>query len=133
MPSVQVGARRATGRQPLGSEQDLDCFGTSTAWSCWQFGGVVHQLAGWYMMLHVTARPPSPPLELDAAEIAARCLNPRGAQSCGRHVLTSTHVPQGVATPPRDDPADLESMRGSSDRPVYFPRVLPLLAVCFLH
>ncbi len=31
----------------------------------------------------------------------------------------------------RDDPADLESIWGSSDRPVCFPRVLPLPAVFF--
>ncbi len=34
-----------------------------------------------------------------------------------------------MATPSREDPADLESIRGSSGRPVCFPRVLPLLAV----
>ncbi len=34
-----------------------------------------------------------------------------------------------MATPSRDDPADLESIRGSSGRPVCFPRVLPLPAV----
>ncbi len=34
-----------------------------------------------------------------------------------------------VATPSRDDPADLESIRGSSGRPVCLPRVLPLPAV----
>ncbi len=35
----------------------------------------------------------------------------------------------GPATPSRDDPAVLESIRGSSGRPVCFPRVLPLPAV----
>ncbi len=34
-----------------------------------------------------------------------------------------------VATPFRDDPADLESIQGSSGRPVCLPRVLPLPAV----
>ncbi len=34
-----------------------------------------------------------------------------------------------MATPSRDDPADLESIRGSSGRPVCLPRVLPLPAV----
>ncbi len=38
-------------------------------------------------------------------------------------------IPRRVATPSRDDPADLESIRGSSGRPVCFPRVLPLPAV----
>ncbi len=34
-----------------------------------------------------------------------------------------------MATPSRDDPADLESIRGSSGRPLCFPRVLPLPVV----
>ncbi len=38
-------------------------------------------------------------------------------------------LPRRMATPSRDDPADLESIRGSSGRPVCFPRVLPLPAV----
>ncbi len=42
----------------------------------------------------------------------------------GKHVLV-----RGVARPFRDDPADLESIRGSSGRPVCLPRVLPLPAV----
>ncbi len=53
----------------------------------------------------------------------------RGAQSCGRCALMTAHFPQRMATPSRDDPADLESIRGSSGRPVYFPQVLPLPAV----
>ncbi|KAL0185533.1 hypothetical protein M9458_017203, partial [Cirrhinus mrigala] len=52
-------------------------------------------------------------------------------QSCSRRALTTALVPRGVTTPCRDDPADLESIRGSSGRPVCFPRVLPLLAVFF--
>ncbi len=51
------------------------------------------------------------------------------AQSCGRCTLTTAHFPRRMATPSRDDPADLESIRGSSGRPVCFPRVLPLPAV----
>ncbi len=41
----------------------------------------------------------------------------------------TAHVPRRMATPSRDDPADLESIRGSSGRPVCLPRVLPLPAV----
>ncbi len=86
---------------------------------------------GWGYMItpHVTARPPSPPLESHAAQIAARCPYSGGAQSCGRCALTTAHFPRRMATPSRDDPADLESIRGSSGRPVCFPRVLPLPAV----
>ncbi len=43
--------------------------------------------------------------------------------------LTTAHFPRRMATPSRDDPADLESIRGSSGRPVCFPQVLPLPAV----
>ncbi len=93
-------------------------------------GCVVHQPDGRYTITpHVTARPPSPPLESHAAQIAARCPHSGGAQSCGRCALTTAHFPRRMATPSRDDPADLESIRGSSGRPVCFLRVLPLPAV----
>ncbi len=93
-------------------------------------GCVVHQPDGGYTITpHVTARPPSPPLESHAAQVAARCPYSGGAQSCGRCALTTAHFPRRMATPSRDDPADLESIRGSSGRPVCFPRVLPLPAV----
>ncbi len=54
---------------------------------------------------------------------------PGAAQSCGRRALTTAHIPRRVATTSRDDPADLESIRGNSGRPVCFPRVLPLPAI----
>ncbi len=38
-------------------------------------------------------------------------------------------IPRRVVTPSRNDPADLESIRGSSGRPVCLPRVLQLPAV----
>ncbi len=93
-------------------------------------GGLVYQPAGGYTITpHVTARPPSPPLESHAVQVTACCSHPGAAQSCGRHALTTAHIPRRVATPSRDDPADLESVRGSSGRPVCLPRVLPLPAV----
>ncbi len=93
-------------------------------------GGLVHQPAGRYTITpHVTARPPSPPLESHAVQVTACCSHPGAAQSCGRRALTTAHIPRRVATPSRDDPADLESIRGSSGRPVCLPRVLPLPAV----
>ncbi len=49
-----------------------------------------------------------------AAQIAARCPHSGGAQSCGRRALTTAHFPRRMATPSRDDPADLESIRRSS-------------------
>ncbi len=93
-------------------------------------GGLVYQPAGGYTITpHVTARPPSPPLESHAVQVTACCSHPGAAQSCGRRALTTAHVPRRVATPSWDDPADLESIRGSSGRPVCLPRVLPLPAV----
>ncbi len=93
-------------------------------------GGLVHQPAGRYTITpHVTARPPSPPLESHAVQVTVRCSHPGEAQSSCRRALTTAHVPRRVATPSRDDPAYLESIQGSSGRPVCFPRVLPLPAV----
>ncbi len=93
-------------------------------------GGLVYQPAGGYTITpHVTARPPSPPLESHAVQVTACCSHPGAAQSCGRRALTTAHIPRRMATPSRDDPADLESIRGSSGRPVCLPRVLPLPAV----
>ncbi len=81
-------------------------------------GGLIHQPAGRYTITpHVTARPPSPPLESQAVQVTVRCSHPGEAQSCGRHTLMTAHIPRRVATPSRDDPADLESIRGSSGRP----------------
>ncbi len=60
-----------------------------------------------------------------------RCSHPGEAQSCGRCALTTAHFPRKMVTPSRDYPADLESIRGSSDGTVCFPRVLPLPAVLF--
>ncbi len=85
-------------------------------------GGLVYQPAGGYTITpHVTARPPSPPLESHAVQVTACCSHPGAAQSCGRRALTTAHVPRRVATPSRDDPADLESIRGGSGRPVCLP------------
>ncbi len=59
-----------------------------------------------------------------------RAVHIPGQLNCAADALfTTAHVPRRVATPSRDDPADLESIRGSSGRPVCLPRVLPLPAV----
>ncbi len=48
-------------------------------------GCLVHELVGRYTITpHVTARPPSPPLESHAAQITACCPHSGEAQSCGR-------------------------------------------------
>ncbi len=75
-------------------------------------GCLVHQPAGRYTITHVTARPPSPPLESHAVQVTARCSHPGEAQSCVRRALTTALIPWRVVTLSRDDPADLESIRG---------------------
>ncbi len=67
---------------------------------------------------HVATRPPSPPLESEASEVASRRSCPRRAQSCSRRALTSARPSGRMATPPRGTPADLETLRGRSGRPV---------------
>ncbi len=95
VPATAVGQARAS---PYG--QHCGCF--------------IHQQVGRYTITpHVTARPPSPPLESHAVQITAHSPHPGEAQSCARHALTTAHIPRRMTTPSRDDPADLESIRGS--------------------
>ncbi len=70
---------------------------------------------------HVATRPPSPPLESEASEVASRRSYPWRAQSCSRRALTSARPSGRMATPPRGTPADLEMLRGCSGRPVCLP------------
>ncbi len=61
---------------------------------------LVHQLVGRYTITpHVIAHPPSHPLESHAVQVTARCSHPGEAQSCGRCVLTTVHIPPRVVTP----------------------------------
>ncbi len=53
-------------------------------------GGLIYQPAGEYTITpHVTAHPPSPPLESHAVQVTACCSHPGAAQSCGRRALTT--------------------------------------------
>ncbi len=70
---------------------------------------------------HVATRLPSPPLESEASEVASRRSCPRRAQPCSRRALTSARPSGRMATPPRGTPADLETLRGRSGRPVCLP------------
>ncbi len=69
----------------------------------------------------VATRPPSPPLESEASEVASCRSCPRRAQPCSRRALTSARPSGRMATPPRGTPADLETLRGRSGRPVCLP------------
>ncbi len=61
---------------------------------------ILSQLAGRSTITpHVTARPPSPPLESHTGQITARSPNTGGGQSCSRCDLTTAHVPWRMATP----------------------------------
>ncbi len=77
---------------------------------------------------HVATRPPSPPLESEASEVASRHSCPWCAQPCGRRALTSCAA-RRVATPPPGGPADLGGVRRSPGRPVCLARNLPLPVV----
>ncbi len=77
---------------------------------------------------HVATRPPSPPLESEASEVASRHSCPWCAQPCGRRALTSCAA-RRVATPPPGGPADLGGVRRGSGRPVCLARNLPLPVV----
>ncbi len=77
---------------------------------------------------YVATRPPSPPLESEASEVASRHSCPWCAQPCGRRALTSCAA-RRVATPPPGGPADLGGVRRGSGRPVCLARNLPLPVV----
>ncbi len=89
----------------------------------------VHQPSrGSALPSHVATRPPSPPLESEASEVASRHSCPWCAQPCGRRALTSCAA-RRVATPPPGGPADLGRVRRSSGRPVSLARNLSLPVV----
>ncbi len=85
----------------------------------------VHQPSrGSALPSHVATRPPSPPLESEASEVASRHSCPWCAQPCGRRALTSCAA-RRVATPPPGGPADLGRVRQTC-----LPRQKPLTASC---
>ncbi|XP_073781587.1 uncharacterized protein [Danio rerio] len=94
-------------------------------------GGVYQPHGGYALSPHVSARPPSAPLESPAAEIAARHSRPRHAQSCSRCALTTAVTPWRMETPPRVCSADMGAIRGGPDRSVCFPRERSLPVVFF--
>ncbi len=144
MPPARAGALHATGRQP----RALDRAPTALAHqlpravgSAFSFtavpaiavgqaraslhgqhcGGLVHQLAGRYT---ITPRvTPRPPFSSGVPRSSSHCVlfTSREVQSCGRRAFTTALIPRRVATPSREDPADLESIRGSSGRPLLPP------------
>ncbi len=90
----------------------------------------VHQPPGWSTLPSpVATRPPSPPLESEASEVASRRPYPWRAQSCSRRALTSARPSGRMATPPRGSPADLETLRDAQVDLFASPDTFPLPAV----
>ncbi|KAL0147994.1 hypothetical protein M9458_056721, partial [Cirrhinus mrigala] len=81
---------------------------------------------GFAFRSHVATRPPSPPLESKVAQIATCHSHSGGAEPCSRCALTPAYSPWRMETPSPGGPADLEPIRGSSDRSVCFPGIRPL-------
>ncbi len=89
----------------------------------------VHQPTRWSTLpLHVATRPPPPSLESEAYEVTSCHSHPRLAQPGSRHAVMSC-APQRMETPSPDGPADLETFRSHSGRPVYVSRDLSLPVV----
>ncbi len=77
---------------------------------------------------HVTTHPPPPPLESEASEVPSCHPHPRSAQPGSRRAVSSS-TSRGVETPSSGGPADLESVRSCSGRPVCISGNHPLPVV----
>ncbi len=76
----------------------------------------------------VATRPPPPPLELEASEVASRHSDSGLAQPDSRRAVTSC-APRRVETPSPDGPADLATFWTCTGRPVRVPRDVALPVV----
>ncbi len=89
----------------------------------------VHQPTRWSTLpSHVTTRPPPPPLESEASEVASRHSYPGPAQPDSRRAVTSC-APRRMETPSPDGPADLATFWTRTGRPVRVPRDVTLPVV----
>ncbi len=89
----------------------------------------VHQPTRWSTLLsHVATRPPPPPLESEASEVASRHSYSGLAQPDSRRAVTSC-APRRVETPSPDGPADLATFWTRTGRPVRVPRDVALPVV----
>ncbi len=89
----------------------------------------VHQPTRWSTLpSHVTTRPPPPPLESEASEVASRHSYPGLAQPDSRRAVTSC-APRRMETPSPDGPADLATFWTRTGRPVRVPRDVALPVV----
>ncbi len=89
----------------------------------------VHQPTRWSTLpSHVATCPPPPPLESEASEVASRHSYSGLAQPDSRRDVPSC-APRRVETPSPDGPADLETFRTHTGRPVRIPRDVSLPVV----
>ncbi len=89
----------------------------------------VHQPTRWSTLpSHVTTRPPPPPLESEASEVASRHSYPGLAQPDSRRAVTSC-APRRMETPSPDGPADLATFWTRTGRHVRVPRDVALPVV----
>ncbi len=89
----------------------------------------VHQPTRWSTLpSHVTTRPPPPPLESEASEVASHHSYPGLAQPDSRRAVTSC-APRRMETPSPDGPADLATFWTRTGRPVRVPRDVTLPVV----
>ncbi len=89
----------------------------------------VHQPTRWSTLpSHVATRPPPPPLESEASEVASRNSHSGLAQPGSQWAVMSC-APRRVETPSPDGPADLETFRTRTGRPVHIPRDFSLSVV----
>ncbi len=89
----------------------------------------VHQPTRWSTLpSHVTTRPPPPPLESEASEVASCHSHPGLAQPDSRRAITSC-APRRMETPSPDGPADLATFWTRTSRPVRVPRDVALPVV----
>ncbi len=111
-PSQETLTRRAC-TSPYGQHGDR-CVYQPTRWST--------------LPSHVTTRPPPPPLESEASEVASRHSYPGLAQPDSRRAVTSC-APRRMETPSADGPADLATFWTRTGRPVRVPRDVALPVV----
>ncbi len=89
----------------------------------------VHQPTRWSTLpSHVTTRPPPPPLESEASEVASHHSYPGLAQPDSRRAVMSC-APRRMETPSPDGPADLATFWTRTVRPVRVPRDVALPVV----
>ncbi len=140
------------GHAVLGSGRVPNCVGISIASSCWQYAGLeppqrapsgqgrsgpygqhcdrlrISTGKAVYAPVACRTRPPPPPLESEASEVPSCHPHPRSAQPGSRRAVSSS-TSRGVETPSSGGPADLESVRSCSGRPVCISGNHPLPVV----